>query len=90
MKESAIERHLVERIRKIGGECFKFVSPGRVGMPDRLVVLPGGEICWVELKTPTGKVSPEQLRTHKRLRELDQDVQIFRTTELIDKYFPLE
>ena len=90
MKESAIERHLVERIRRIGGECFKFMSPGRVGMPDRLVVLPGGEVFWVELKAWLGKLSPEQIRMHFRLRELGQDVQVFRSTDQIDKYFPVE
>ena len=89
MRESAIERHLVERVRRIGGECFKFVSPGRVGVPDRVVILPGGEIFWIELKTWTGKVSPEQLRMHFRLRELDQDVHVIRSIDQIDKLFPL-
>lgn len=90
MRESRIEQHLVKRIRRIGGECFKFVSPGRVGVPDRLVVLPGGEVIWVELKMLHGVVAGPQLRMHKRLRELMQDVQILRSTEAIDKYFPIE
>lgn len=90
MKESDIERHLAERIRKAGGLCLKIVSPGCVGIPDRLVILPGGETTWCELKTPKGKVSAVQLRMHTRLKELTQEVEILRSVEAINKRFPLE
>lgn len=90
MKESAIEQHLVARVHRIGGECYKFVSPNHAGVPDRVVVLPGGEVVWVELKTPKGVVSEIQKRTHLRLKELDQDVQVFRHKWQIDKHFPIE
>lgn len=90
MRESRIEQHLVQRIRRIGGECFKFLSPGRVGVPDRLVVLPGGEVVWVELKMPRGILAAPQIRMHKRLRELIQDVEVLRSVEAIDKRFPIE
>ena len=78
------------RIRRIGGVCFKFVSPGTVGVPDRIVILPGGEITWVELKTWLGKLSPEQVRMHKRLKDLEQEVVVLRSTDQIDKQFPVE
>ena len=90
MRESKIEAYLVARIRRLGGVCFKFVSPGTVGVPDRIVILPGGEITWVELKTWLGKLSPEQVRMHARLRALDQEVLVLRSVDQIDKAFQIQ
>lgn len=90
MKESDVEQALVDRIHTIGGECMKFVSPGLVGVPDRIIILPGGEIHWVELKTWTGKLSPMQVQMHKRLKRLDQDVWVIRSVDQINKLFPIE
>jgi hypothetical protein len=42
MRERDIEAHLVERVRELGGEAYKFVSPARRNVPDRLVLLPVG------------------------------------------------
>ena len=89
-RESQIEHHLVQRVEEIGGLCLKFVSPGRVGVPDRIVILPGGEVIWVELKAPGGKVSPAQARMHKRLRELTQEVRVVWSDSQIRRLFPIE
>ena len=89
-RESSIEAYLKQRIHTIGGECFKFVSPGRVGVPDRLVVLPGGEVIWCELKAPGGKVSGPQARCHKRLKDLTQEVRVMWSRSQINRYFPIE
>ena len=90
MRESTLERHLVQHIRTIGGLCLKFVSPGYAGVPDRVVLLPGGEVVWVELKTPEGVVSPVQRRMHAKLRHLVQRVEIVRTDADIRRVFPVE
>ena len=90
MRESVLEGHLVERIRRIGGVCLKFTSPGTVGVPDRVVILPGGEVVWVELKQEHGVVSSPQKRMHARLRALMQEVKVIRTVEEIHRYFPLQ
>ena len=50
--EKDIERHLREGIKSLGGWCLKFVSPGFTGVPDRIVLMPGGKLCFVELKRP--------------------------------------
>lgn len=57
MKESAVEARLVRMVRERGGLCYKFLSPGNAGVPDRLIILPGGRIIFVELKTETGRLS---------------------------------
>jgi Holliday junction resolvase len=53
MLERDIEKHLVRRVAEHGGVAYKFVSPGRVGVADRIVVLPGGVVWFVELKSGT-------------------------------------
>ena len=60
MKESEIEGRLRDGVKRLGGKAFKFVSPGNAGVPDRLVVLPGGKTIFADLKTDTGKVSTIQ------------------------------
>ncbi len=70
MKESVIERYLVQEVEKRGGLCEKFVSPGRRSVPDRIITWPFGVVHFVELKAP-GKVPRiDQLRDHARRRAL--------------------
>ena len=90
MRESEIEKHLVQRIERCKGVALKITANGRVGWPDRLVLLPCGEGTWVELKTQTGVVEPAQQRVHFLLRELGQEVVVLRSKSDIDKQFPIE
>lgn len=86
MKESEIEARLVRGVEALGGRAYKFVSPGNVGVPDRLVVLPGGTVAFVELKTDTGRLSPMQARQIRRLRELSADVTVVRGAEGVERF----
>lgn len=52
MRESAVERVLQKSIKQQGGWCLKFVSPGTAGVPDRICLLPGRVLAFVELKAP--------------------------------------
>ncbi|EEH66398.1 VRR-NUC domain protein [Actinomyces urogenitalis DSM 15434] len=52
MRERAVEAALVREVRARGGLCWKLVSPGTVGVPDRLVLLPAGHVGLVEVKAP--------------------------------------
>ena len=70
MLERFIEQKLVARVKREGGLCPKFVSPGSDGWPDRLVLMPGGKIAFVELKAPQGKLRPIQVQRHAQLRDL--------------------
>ena len=57
-------------VRGQGGIAFKFVSPGMAGVPDRLVLLPGGKAVFCELKAPGKAPRPLQLRRIRQLRSL--------------------
>lgn len=70
MREVTIERKLVAAAKKRGGICPKWVSPGYDGMPDRIVLLQGGKIGFVEVKSPGEKSRPLQLSRHRLLRRL--------------------
>lgn len=60
MLEKTVERHLVEGVKKLGGLCYKFTSPGTQGVPDRLIITALGRVIFVELKTDKGILSKIQ------------------------------
>ena len=67
MRERDIEQWLRRQIESMGGLAFKFSSPGNDGVPDRLAVLPGGIIYFIELKTDRGRLTPIQRWQQERL-----------------------
>lgn len=70
--ERDIERRLVEMVKRSGGLCLKWVCPGWAGVPDRIVLLPGGRVRFVELKRPKGgKLSTLQKWWRRKLRSMD-------------------
>lgn len=74
--EREIEKRLVEGVKRLGGRAYKFVSPGNAGVPDRIVMLPGGVILFVELKTEDGNLTANQRVQIRRIRELGQNASI--------------
>ena len=62
VRESEIEEWLNREIKKLGGRPIKFTSPSASGVPDRLYVLPGGRVWFVELKAEEG--APSKLQCH--------------------------
>lgn len=70
MREKYIEQKLVQAVKSMGGIAPKFTSPGFDGMPDRLILLPGGKIAFAELKAPGKKPRALQLARHRLLRRL--------------------
>ena len=87
MKESELERILADEVRKEGGRTYKWVSPGNGGVPDRIVCFPGGEIYFVELKTESGRVSPQQKIQLNRLIGLGQRAVIVRGMDGLIRFF---
>lgn len=72
MLEAELERKICECVRRLGGRAFKFVSPGAPGVPDRLCVLPGGRLIFIEVKRPGRKdgLSVQQKKIIGWLRKL--------------------
>jgi hypothetical protein len=83
MRESDIEAYLVARIKAQGGHAYKFTSPARRSVPDRLIVWPGGRICFVECKAPGQRPTPAQAREHDRLRALGCIVHVVDSVEAV-------
>ena len=71
--ESDIERVLVTGIESMGGQCLKH---GQDGWPDRIALLPGGRVVWVETKRPDGRVAELQKWRAAQLRKLGFRVEI--------------
>lgn len=70
MTEKQIEQRLVKAVKDRGGLCPKWVSPGWDGVPDRIILFPGGRMAFVEVKRPSEKPRPLQLRRHGQLQVL--------------------
>ena len=83
--ENEVEGHLRRRVEKVGGVCVKFLPDFARGFPDRIVLLPGGVLVWVETKRPQGGVlSPVQKVQHVLLRRLGQRVEVVWTKDQAD------
>lgn len=76
MIEKDVERRLCALARRHGGVALKWTSPGTMGVPDRLVFLPGGRLYLVEVKRPGGRPRESQKAIHRRLGRLGWPVYV--------------
>ena len=83
MRESFIEEKLTKAVKQNGGVCWKFTSPGTAGVLDRIVLMPKGNIAFVEVKAPGEKPRKLQLSRHKLLRQLGFQVYVLDALEQI-------
>lgn len=99
MLERDVEAYLKKRVEELGGEVRKVQWVGRVGAPDRLVMLPteayvDDQHCciWVEVKNPSTILTfpadareRAQAREHERMRRLGQRVEVIGTLYQVDE-----
>jgi hypothetical protein len=83
--ERDAERLLVRGVKRLGGLCYKFTSPGNSGVPDRIVVL-NGSVFFVELKKPDGKTTALQDRQIALLRQNGATVFVLYGMEAVTKW----
>ena len=76
MREKTIEKKLADAVKARGGLTPKFTSPGFDGMPDRIVLLPGGHMGFVEVKAPGKSPRPLQEARHRLLTGLGFQVYV--------------
>lgn len=70
MHEKQIEQKLVKYVTYLGGWALKLSSPGTSGLPDRLLLMPGGIAAFVEVKAPGKKPRALQQVQMRRLKQL--------------------
>lgn len=87
MLEKDIEKLFTAEIKRAGGKAYKFTSPGNDGVPDRIAMLPGGQIVFVELKTDTGRLSKLQELQRRRIAELGQTVRVLHGLAEVRDFF---
>lgn len=84
--EAKIEKYLVDEVKALGGEAEKFVSPGKKGVPDRIVNWPGGNLDFVELKAEEESADDHQARDHERRRKMGFRVFVLNSYKAVDWY----
>lgn len=86
MLESAVETRLIREVKKLKCECWKFTSPGRRGVPDRIVICPERQLEFVETKKPGETPEPLQRIVHKILGLLGFTVWVIDSYEEVDGF----
>lgn len=74
MRESTIEARLRKAVERAGGRCLKWVCPGHTGVPDRIIIMPGGRVYFAETKAPGEKERARQEYVQRKLQALGFEV----------------
>lgn len=84
VRESDIEWECVIRTRFLGGQALKLAANGTAGVPDRVIVLPGGKVAFVEFKRPGGKARPLQVYRQAELRKIGHRAEVIDSVAKFD------
>lgn len=86
--EKEIEAYLVRSVKNKNGLCMKWTSPGNAGVPDRIIMIPGGKVYFVELKAEGKKenLSPLQKNFIRKLKSLNCDVRVIASFKEVDNF----
>ena len=82
-RESTVEKYLVRKVKLYGGMAIKLNPIGMIGLPDRLILMPGAKIMFAEVKRPGEKPRAIQIQIHNRLRNLGFRVEVVDNKEQI-------
>ena len=85
ISEKLLEKALCKRVKTLGGFCIKLLSPHIKGLPDRLILLPGGIIFFAEIKTTGKKTTKFQNYIIKKIRNLGFKVFVVDTKTKINE-----
>lgn len=85
VRERKVEHYLDKQVTDLGGLTRKWVSTGRDGVPDRIVIHKGN-VFFVEIKTIDGKLSVMQAREHDRLINKGAHVSVVFGEEGVDVF----
>ncbi len=86
MTEAAIEARLTNEVRKRGGLCYKFTSPGNPGVPDRIIITPEGRTIYIELKTEIGRLAKIQKWQIEQMQARGCDVRVLKGLDQVKAF----
>lgn len=84
--EKKTERYLKTQIEKLGGLCYKMVSPAVRGVPDRVCMFPGGLVAFAEIKSEGKILEPLQVFIHTEMQKRDIVVVVLDSKASVDKF----
>jgi len=84
VSEKLLESKLRNMVKEAGGLAIKMVAVSFVGLPDRIILLPGGRVCFAEIKTTGQKLRPTQVAVKAMLEKMGFDYRV------IDSHLDLE
>ena len=70
MLEKQIEKKVCDYAKALGVLVYKFTSPARAAVPDRLFIVPHSHVFFIEFKRTGEKATPTQAREHARLKDV--------------------
>lgn len=82
-KEKLLEARLVKEVKRRGGEAVKWISPAQGGLPDRIVLIPGGCVRFVETKTTGKKLDPLQRIWREKLEKMGFEYHVIDSNEAL-------
>ena len=83
--EKSLDRRLYNEVKKLGGWSIKLHTTFIKGMPDRLLLFPGGRLCFAEIKTSGEKPKAIQKAIQRKLKKLGFDVYVVDSLEVINQ-----
>ncbi len=86
--ERVLQQKVLKYIQSNNMLGFKTDSTSARGWPDLTIILDGGEVHFLEIKTPPGKLSEHQKRIHKQLTEKGAKVYVIRTLQEVQTLYP--
>lgn len=86
VSEKLIEPKLRKFVQSIGGLAIKLVAVSFTGLPDRLILLPGGKVCFAETKSTGKGLSPRQEVVKALLEKLGFQVWVIATNEALEEF----
>ena len=86
MNEKLLEKKLREEVKKLGGLALKFGTIYYTGMPDRIILMPGGKANFVELKSTGKKPTTLQVKSLEMLSDLDFKTVVIDSLESLDQF----
>jgi hypothetical protein len=84
--EKLLEKKLVKAVQEVGGLAVKLIAASFTGLPDRLVLLQGGKVCFVETKSSGKKLKPRQEVIRNLLQRLGFTVWVVDSNESLNEF----